>query len=106
MPTAMKIKQGCGKYILKKAMEEYLPDDILYRNKMGFRVPLADWFRGPLKEKLSEALLSEQMISCGLFNMDTIKQWITDHQSGLKEYSAPLWTLLMFAAFLKQSEAS
>ena len=106
VPTKMKIKQGCGKYIFKKAMEDYLPHDVLYRNKMGFRVPLSNWFRGPLKEKLKTALLSKAMEDCGLFNMNTIKEWITDHQSGVKEYSAPLWTLLMFAAFLKQSESA
>ncbi len=104
IPKALKIKNGCGKYILKKAMEPYLPHDILYRSKMGFRVPLADWFRGPLKDKLREALLSEQMRNCGLFNMDTVTKWLDDHQSGRKEYSAPLWTLLMFASFFKNAK--
>ena len=104
VPTALKIKNGCGKYILKKAMEPHLPHDVLYRKKMGFRVPLSDWFRGPLKQKLREELLSEQMRNSGLFNMNTIETWLDDHQSGRKEYSAPLWTLLMFASFYKQAE--
>ena len=104
VPTDLKIKNGCGKYVLKKAMEPHLPHDVLYRKKMGFRVPLSDWFRGPLKQKLRDALLSEQMTNSGLFNMNTIKNWLDDHQSGRKEYSAPLWTLLMFASFYKQAE--
>jgi len=104
IPTELKIKNGCGKYILKKAMEPHLPHDVLYRKKMGFRVPLSDWFRGPLKQKLRDALLSEQMKSSGLFNMKTVEVWLDDHQSGRKEYSAPLWTLLMFASFYKQVE--
>jgi asparagine synthase (glutamine-hydrolysing) len=104
IPTDLKIKNGCGKYILKKAMEPHLPHDVLYRKKMGFRVPLSDWFRGPLKQKLRDALLSEQMKNSGLFNMKTIEKWLDDHQSGRKEYSAPLWTLLMFASFYKQAE--
>ncbi|MEW6994710.1 XrtA/PEP-CTERM system amidotransferase [Colwelliaceae bacterium MEBiC 14330] len=102
VPTTLKIKNGCGKYLLKKAMEAHLPHDVLYRKKMGFRVPLADWFRGPLKQKLRDALLSNQMKKTGLFNMQTIEKWLDDHQSGRKEYSAPLWTLLMFASFYKQ----
>ncbi len=102
VPTTLKIKNGCGKYLLKKAMEAHLPHDVLYRKKMGFRVPLADWFRGPLKQKLRDALLSNQMKETGLFNMQTIEKWLDDHQSGRKEYSAPLWTLLMFASFYKQ----
>jgi asparagine synthase (glutamine-hydrolysing) len=104
IPTELKLKNGCGKYLLKKAMEPHLPHDVLYRKKMGFRVPLADWFRGPLKQKLRDTLLSEQMVNCGLFNMNTITQWLDDHQSGRREYSAPLWTLLMFASFYKQAE--
>jgi asparagine synthase (glutamine-hydrolysing) len=104
VPTAVKIKNGCGKYVLKKAMEPHLPHDVLYRKKMGFRVPLADWFRGPLKQKLRDALLSDQMKASSLFNMNTIEKWLDEHQSGRKEYSAPLWTLLMFASFYKQAE--
>ena len=104
VPTELKIKNGCGKYVLKKAMEPHLPHDVLYRKKMGFRVPLSDWFRGPLRQKLRDALLSEQMTNSGLFNMNTIRKWLDDHQSGRKEYSAPLWTLLMFASFYKQAE--
>jgi len=104
IPTALKIKNGCGKYILKKAMEPHLPHDVLYRKKMGFRVPLSDWFRGPLKQKLRDALLSEEIKTSGLFNMKTIEKWLDDHQSGRKEYSAQLWTLLMFASFYKQAE--
>ncbi len=103
IPTDLKIKNGCGKYILKKAMEPHLPHDVLYRKKMGFRVPLSDWFKGPLKQKLRDALLSEEMNNSGLFNMKTVEKWLDDHQSGRKEYSAPLWTLLMFASFYKQA---
>jgi asparagine synthase (glutamine-hydrolysing) len=104
VPTALKIKNGCGKYVLKKAMEPHLPHDVLYRKKMGFRVPLADWFRGPLKQKLRDALLSDQMKASSLFNMNTIEKLLDEHQSGRKEHSAPLWTLLMFASFYKQAE--
>ncbi|WP_019028746.1 XrtA/PEP-CTERM system amidotransferase [Colwellia piezophila] len=106
IPTALKIKNGCGKYILKKAMEPHLPHEVLYRKKMGFSVPLSDWFRGPLRQKLRDSLLSEQMRRSGLFNMKTIEKWLDEHQSGRKEYSAPLWTLLMFASFYKQAEAA
>ena len=77
---------------------------MLYRKKMGFRVPLAEWFRGPLKNKLRATLLSDEIRHSGLFNMATIEQWLTEHQSGVKEYSAPLWTLLMFATFYKQAD--
>lgn len=103
VPTKFRLKQGNGKYILKKAMEKFLPHDVLYRKKMGFRVPLTEWFRGPLKEKSREALLNKEMEETGLFNMALIKQWLNEHQSGRKDHSTALWTLLMFAAFLKNN---
>ncbi len=100
----LKLKGQMGKYILKKAMEPYLPHDVLYRSKMGFSVPLCEWFRGPLKIRIKKALLGEMMSDCGYFNMDYINHLITDHQSGRRDYSASIWSLLMFEAFLRQSE--
>ena len=49
LPSSLKLRGSEGKYLLKKAMEPHLPHDILYRPKMGFAVPLARWFRGPLR---------------------------------------------------------
>ncbi len=103
VPTAQKLRAGEGKYVLKKAMEPYLPADILYRPKMGFRVPLAEWFRGPLQQQVRTALLSDVMKNSGLFRMDTITRWLDQHQSGQRDHSTALWTLLMFENFLRQS---
>jgi asparagine synthase (glutamine-hydrolysing) len=58
LPTRLKIKGGTGKYVFKKALEPDLPHDVLYRAKMGFRVPLAAWLRGPLAARARTALLS------------------------------------------------
>jgi asparagine synthase (glutamine-hydrolysing) len=101
LPPDMKLKGRVGKYIFKKSLEAYLPDDILYRPKMGFAVPLDAWFKGPLKEKVREALLGETMKQCGLFNQTFIEHMVNLHQSGLKDYSTPIWSLLMFEAFLR-----
>jgi asparagine synthase (glutamine-hydrolysing) len=103
VPTAQKLRAGEGKYVLKKAMEPYLPADILYRPKMGFRVPLAEWFRGPLQQQVRSALLSDVIKDSGLFRMDTITRWLDQHQSGQRDHSTALWTLLMFENFLRQS---
>lgn len=97
-----KLNGQVGKYILKKTMEPYLPHDVLYRNKMGFSVPLAEWFRGPLKQRVKESLLGDSMRQSGLFNMDYISHLVSQHQSGLRDYSASIWSLLMFDAFLRQ----
>ena len=97
----MKLKGRVGKYIFKKSLEDYLPDNILYRPKMGFAVPLDNWFKGPLKQKVRAALLGDTMRKCGLFNQLFIEYMINQHQSGLKDYSTPIWSLLMFEAFLR-----
>ncbi|MBV5347680.1 amidotransferase 1, exosortase A system-associated [bacterium] len=102
LPSSHKIQGQEGKYIFKKAMEPYLPKDVLYRPKMGFSVPLARWFRGPLKQRVRDAILGDRLVSTGWFNKDYLRQLVDDHQSGAYDYSAPLWTLLMFEAFLRQ----
>ncbi|WP_275098462.1 XrtA/PEP-CTERM system amidotransferase [Sedimenticola hydrogenitrophicus] len=102
LPPELKLKGQEGKFILKKALEPYLPNDILYRSKMGFAVPLAEWFRGPLKQRVRDDLLGKSMRDCGLFNMEYVEQLIRQHQSGLRDYSAAIWSLLMFESFQRQ----
>ena len=80
----------------------YLPHDVLYRQKMGFSVPLAEWFRGPLKQKVRDSLLGDSMVDSGFFNMKYVKEIVDHHQSGLRDYSASIWTLMMYDAFQRQ----
>ena len=101
LPSSLKIRGQEGKYLLKKAMEPHLSQDILYRPKMGFSVPLARWFRGPLKARVRQAVLGPRLAATGWFNRDYLQHLVDAHQSGMRDYSAPLWTLLMFEAFLR-----
>jgi asparagine synthase (glutamine-hydrolysing) len=101
LPSSMKVRGQEGKFLLKKAMEPQLPDDVLYRPKMGFSVPLARWFRGPLKQRVRDAVLGERLASTGWFDRPYLQHLVEAHQSGASDYSAPLWTLLMFEAFLR-----
>lgn len=102
LPSSHKIQGQEGKYIFKKAMEPHLPHDVLYRPKMGFSVPLARWFRGPLKQRVRDAVLGERLAATGWFDRSYLEHLVQAHQSGARDYSAPLWTLLMFEAFLRQ----
>jgi len=102
LPSHLKIRGQEGKYLFKKAMEPWLPDDVLYRPKMGFAVPLARWFRGPLKARVRSAVLGERLASTGWFNRSYLEHLVNAHQEGRSDYSAPLWTLLMFEAFLRE----
>ena len=73
LPPQLKLRRGTGKYLLKKALRPLLPDELLYRQKMGFSVPLAAWLRGPLRERLRQRLTSPVMAQCGLFDMDYVQ---------------------------------
>jgi asparagine synthase (glutamine-hydrolysing) len=102
LPVNLKLRGTEGKYLLKKAMEPYLPHDVLYRKKMGFAVPLAAWFRGPLSKTIRNAVLGERLAGTGLFNTSYLHELVEQHQSGRRDFSVALWTLLMFDVFLGQ----
>jgi asparagine synthase (glutamine-hydrolysing) len=68
---------------------------------MGFAVPLARWFRGPLRERVRTALLEGQLGRTGFFNRAYLEHLVDAHGSGQRDYSSPLWALLMFEAFLR-----
>jgi asparagine synthase (glutamine-hydrolysing) len=101
LPTSLKVRGQEGKHLLKRAMAPYLPDELMYRPKMGFSVPLERWFRGPLRQRLDDAILGPRLAATGVFNADYLKHIVDAHTSGRRDYSAPLWTLLMFDAFLR-----
>jgi asparagine synthase (glutamine-hydrolysing) len=102
LPPELKLRRSEGKYILKRAFESRLPETILYRPKMGFAVPIAAWFRGPLRERVRCSLLEGPLADSGLFRIDQVARLVTEHQSGSRDHSAPLWSLLMLAAFQRR----
>ena len=103
LPSNLKIQGQEGKWLLKKAMEPHLPNEVLYRPKMGFSVPLAAWLRGPLAERAKTAILGPRLAETGYFNPETLRFMLEKHQSGQRDFSAPLWSLLMFEAFLRNA---
>jgi asparagine synthase (glutamine-hydrolysing) len=106
LPADVKLRGGEGKAVLKKALEPVLPREVLYRSKMGFAVPIDVWFRGSLKERLAETIKGPRLAECGVFDPAELARMVDDHHSGRRNYSAPLWTLLMFDGFLRQHEAA
>jgi asparagine synthase (glutamine-hydrolysing) len=102
LPTRLKLNGNEGKYILKRALEPYIPKENLYRPKQGFATSLAPHFRGPEGRFVREALLGEAMQDCGLFDVAHIARLIDGHDSGAADHSAALWSLLMFDGFLRE----
>lgn len=105
LPAALKRHGAEGKYLLKKAMEPRLPHDILYRPKQGFAVPLAAWFRGPLRERLQRAIASKVLADAGVFDRRRLERLFAEHDRGQRDWSTPLWSILMFEAFLQGEES-
>lgn len=99
LPASLKLRGREGKHIFKRAMRPHLPDDILYREKMGFGVPLASWFRGPLRERMRSAILGGSLERSGIFDPRSLRTLVDQHQSGQRDHSAVLWALLMFDGF-------
>jgi asparagine synthase (glutamine-hydrolysing) len=103
LPSSLKVRGNEGKYLLKKAMEPRLPKEILYRPKMGFAVPLTRWLRGPLRERVREVVLGPTLADTGLFQRGVLEEMLEAHESGRRDYSSGLWTVLMFDAFLRNA---
>jgi asparagine synthase (glutamine-hydrolysing) len=104
LPPGTKLRDREGKYLFKHAMEPYLSRDLLYRPKMGFAVPLASWFRGPLRDRVRDAVTGPVLLDTGIFDERFLLQMVDEHQSGLRDFSAPLWSVLMFEAFCRKRD--
>jgi asparagine synthase (glutamine-hydrolysing) len=92
----LKFKKGEKKVLLKEAFKQDLPDEILYRKKMGFSVPLADWLRSELKSIVESTIFTANDGIRSYFNMSSIKQLWKHHLSGKVDHSTIIWSLLIF----------
>jgi asparagine synthase (glutamine-hydrolysing) len=106
LPAAVKLKGSEGKHVLKQALRPLLPEEVLFRTKMGFAVPLDTWFRGSLRTHIADVVKGERLADCGLFDADALKRVVSEHQSGLRDHSSMLWSLLMFDGFLGRHSAA
>ena len=102
LPPSSKLKGKEGKYIFKKALEPYLPHNVLYRSKMGFAVPLKAWFRGPLRERAQRIVSGGHLVESGMFDVPYLNQLVEQHDSGVSDHSSAIWSLMMFEAFLRK----
>jgi asparagine synthase (glutamine-hydrolysing) len=86
---------GVTKALFKKAMEPYLPRELLYRPKMGFGCPVDHWLRAELKDMAYDVLLSDAATSRGIFRRDYVECLLAEHVSGARNHMTRLWALLM-----------
>jgi len=94
MPSGLKFRNGAGKAILKKAMADRLPPETLTRRKMGFGVPLAEWFRRDVGAYTREVLEGRRTRERGLLDPRAVSTVLDEHQSGARDRSSQIWALL------------
>jgi asparagine synthase (glutamine-hydrolysing) len=95
IPSRLKLRGREGKYIFKRALRGLLPQEILTRRKQGFVVPISQWLRGELRE-LAGSLLFDSTAQDGLLDPAAVMKIWQGHQSGMREWSRPLWAVMMF----------
>jgi asparagine synthase (glutamine-hydrolysing) len=94
IPARFAIKGLAGKFILKSAVEDLLPHDIVYRQKMGFPTPWAFWLAGPQLDDLERLLLSPRSVERGLFEPEIVKRLFVEHRTKRVDHGSRIWRLL------------
>jgi asparagine synthase (glutamine-hydrolysing) len=102
IPPEYKMKGFTTKYILKKAVAELLPQEIINRSKRGFRVPISAWFREDLKELTRGVLTDSHTQRRGYFEQGFVRKMLDEHQEGRWDWSQQLWALLMLELWQRQ----
>jgi len=106
LPTNLRLRRGEGKYLLKKSLEGRLPDDILYRKKMGFVTPVSAWFRGPLADEAAGIAQGSALSTLGWFDPAASARLAEDHRRGRSDHGRLLWQLLMLERSLRRLTGS
>jgi asparagine synthase (glutamine-hydrolysing) len=94
IPSKYKIHGMMKKYVLIKALEGLLPQDILSRRKQGFSIPLSDWLRGPLRDMVRDHLSPESLRKVGLFNIQAVEKLVHEHEGHVRNHETKLWLIL------------
>ena len=105
IPNSWKLYGGRGKQILLKALGDRLPLELRNRPKAGFAVPLADWFRGPLREMLHDALLSKRLAERGIVSPRFVRDLLSEHDRGRRNNYHWLWVLLLLELWFRHTES-
>ncbi|MBW1797644.1 MAG: asparagine synthetase B, partial [Deltaproteobacteria bacterium] len=96
LPGDLKCRNGTGKYILRKLLDRYVPSELFERPKMGFGVPIDQWFRDGLKDLLLDYLSPDRLRKEGLFDQTLVETKIKEHLSGRVNHQHRLWSILMW----------
>ena len=96
IPSALKLKGMTTQYVLKCALKGLVPDEIIWRKKHGFGVPVGRWFRTSMRDYLRDTLLSPEAMGRGYFRPEALRLIVEEHISGRRDHGHRLWALLTF----------
>jgi asparagine synthase (glutamine-hydrolysing) len=102
LPVGIKARGRELKHLLKRAFADLLPPENVHRRKMGFGVPVGQWFRGPLREFLSDTLLSKTSFDRGYFHEAELRRLVMEHVESRADHSFQLWNLLMLEMWQRE----
>lgn len=100
LPAEFKVRNGTGKYLLKKLAERYFPKEFVHRRKMGFAIPLEQWLRGPLRSFMEEILRDRLLMDS--FNSSVIDRILSEFTHNAGGHESRIWALLMFGIWRQQ----
>jgi len=102
LPADLKMKRFETKSLLKKVAAKLVPPEVIYRRKMGFGVPVGQWFRGEMKSFISDVLLSQRALTRGIIRPESLRKYVTEHTSGERDHQFQIWTLLMLELWFQR----
>ena len=101
LPADFRVRRLTTKWILKKAAESWLPDDVIYRRKRGLSVPIASWINHGLRGEVDRLLSPERLRGDGIANEKYVTELLAEHRAGRANHAKPLWALVMFQYWLE-----
>ena len=106
VPTHLKLHGNTGKYVLRQAVEPWLPKGQLEQRKIGFQLPLADWFMGGFNDFAREAWASSGVADLGILDRQGVDRLFNEHRSGAADHGRMLYAIAMFSCWWKDQQAA